>query len=613
MSWSKRMLRVNLTDGTVTEEATNMEWAAKYLGQRGLAVKYLSEEVDPKVDALSPGNKLIIATGPLTGTNASTAGRWSVICKSPLTGCVATSNSGGFFGGELKNAGWDMIIFEGKSPTPVMLSINNDDVKLLPADQYWGKTVWETEPAIKEQLGDPNIKVASIGPAGENGVLYAAVVNDLDRAAGRSGVGAVMGSKNLKAIAVRGTKGVRVKDPMAFMKATNETKKILADNEITGQGLPAYGTNMLMAVINETGALPSHNHREVQFSDASKIGAEAMGEETPDGHKNLVRNGACFACTIQCQRVSKINPTHWSVKDKPQYQKESGGLEYENAWSLGADTGVGDLDAITFANFLCNEYGMDPISHGVTVAAAMELFETGAITEAEVGFSLKFGDAEAMVKLTEMTGKGEGFGKDVGMGSKRLCEKYGKPEFSMTVKGQEFAAYDPRGIQGMGLAYATSNRGACHLKAYTVASEVFGIPEKSDPLVTEGKAALVKTFQDATAVVDSSGLCQFVTFALGMPEIQIQIQSACEGDFSVDTLMEIGERIWNLERKFNMDAGIDGSQDTLPDRLLKDAAKTGPAKGEVAMLDQMLPEYFELRGWSTDGVPTSETLSRLGV
>ncbi|HKI98034.1 MAG TPA: aldehyde ferredoxin oxidoreductase family protein [bacterium] len=613
MSWAKRLLRVNLTTGTLKEEPTNMDWAAKYLGQRGLGTKYLVNEVAPGVDAFAPENKLIVATGPLTGTNASTGGRWSVITKSPLTGCVACSNSGGFFGGELKNAGWDMIIFEGKSPKPVMLYINNDEAKLLPADEYWGKSVWITEPGIKQQLGDPNIKVASIGEAGENGVLYAAIVNDLDRAAGRSGVGAVMGSKNLKAMAVRGTKGVKVRDPMSFMKATTAGKKILAENAVTGQGLPTYGTNVLMNVINETGALPTHNHRDVQFDGAKHISGEAMHEVGPDGHKNLVRNGACFACTIQCQRVAKVNPKHWTVKDKPEYQKESGGVEYENAWSLGADTGVDDLDAITFVNFLCNEHGMDPISHGATVAAAMELFETGAITEQQVGFPLRFGDAEALVKITELTGKGVGFGKDIGLGSKRLCEKYGKPELSMTVKGQEFPAYDPRGIQGMGLAYATSNRGACHLRGYTVSSEIFGIPEKSDPLATDGKAGLVKAFQDVTAVVDSAGLCVFTTFAWGLPEIQSQIEAACEGDFSLERLQEIGERIWNMERRFNLDAGVKGDQDTLPQRLLKEAAKTGPAKGRVADLDKMLPQYYELRGWSRDGVPTDETMSRLGV
>lgn len=613
MSWAKRILRVNLTDGSCAEEPTNMEWAHQYLGQRGLASKYLVEEIDPKVDALSPGNKLIIATGPLTGTTASTGGRWSVITKSPLTGGIACSNSGGFFGGELKMAGWDMIIFEGKSPNPVYLNISDDKFELLPADEFWGQTTWKTEPGIKEKHGDSDIKVCSIGRAGENGVLFASVVNDLDRAAGRSGVGAVMGSKNLKAVAVRGTKGVQVADPRAFMKAANDGKKVLADNEVTGKGLPTYGTNVLMNVINETGALPTRNFRDVQFEGANSIGGEAMHEPEADGHVNLVRNAACFACTIACQRVSKVNKTHFTVKDRPEYQGEGGGLEYENAWSLGADTGVDDLNAITFANFLCNEHGMDPISFGATVAAAMELFEEGAISEKEVGYSLKFGDAEALVKITEETGKGEGFGKEIAMGSKRLCEKYGRPEFSMTVKGQEFPAYDARGIQGMGLAYATSNRGACHLRGYVVSAEVLGIPVKTDPLSPEGKADLVKAFQDVTSVVDSVGLCLFTTFAWGMPEIQAQIQSACEGDFSEENLMVIGERIWNLERQFNLAAGWSAKDDTLPKRLLTEAAKSGPAEGKVNELDKMLPEYYEVRGWTKEGVPTGETMGRLGL
>lgn len=613
MSWAKRILRVNLTDGSCAEEPLNMEWAVQFLGQRGLGSKYLTEEIDPKVDALSPDNKLIIATGPLTGTTASTGGRWSVITKSPLTGGIACSNSGGFFGAELKMAGWDMIIFEGKSPKPVYLNINNDNFELLPADEYWGQSVWKTEPAIKQKHGDNDIKVCSIGRAGENGVLFASIVNDMDRAAGRSGVGAVMGSKNLKAVSVRGTKGVQVADPRAFMKAANDGKKVLAENEVTGKGLPTYGTQVLMNVINETGALPTRNFRDVQFEGANKIGGEAMNEPDADGHTNLVRNAACFACTIGCQRVSKINKSHFTVKDRPEYHGESGGLEYETAWSLGADTGIDDLNALTFANFLCNEHGMDPISFGSTLAAAMEMFEDGTISEKEVGYSLKFGDAEAMVKITEQTGKGEGFGKEIAMGSKRLCEKYGRPELSMTVKGQEFPAYDARGIQGMGLAYATSNRGACHLRGYVVSAEVLGIPVKTDPLATEGKAELVKAFQDVTAVVDSAGLCLFTTFAWGMPEIQAQIQAACEGEFSPDNLMVIGERIWNLERRFNLAAGWTSADDTLPKRLLTEAAKTGPAEGKVAELDKMLPEYYEMRGWGKDGVPTSATMDRLGL
>jgi len=614
MAWTKKVLRVNLTDGKIAAEPLNMQWAKQFLGQRGLATKYFVSEVDPKVDALSPGNKLIFATGPLTGTAASTSARYSVITKGPLTGAIACSNSGGYFGAELKMAGWDMIIFEGKSKSPVILVVENEKARLVPAGDLWGKTVWETERAVKERCQSPEMKVSGIGPAGEQGVLFAAIVNDLHRAAGRSGVGAVMGSKNLKAIGVRGTAGIaNVHNPAAFMQAVAAAKKVLKDNAVTGAGLPTYGTNVLMNVINETGALPTRNFREVQFEDAGKISGEAMRAKRPDGTANLVANQACFGCTIACGRVSKIGAGHFTVKDKPKYQKASGGLEYENAWSLGADTGVGDLDAITFANYLCNEYGMDPITLGSTVAAAMELFEAGVLTEKEVGFALKFGSAEALVRAVEITGKGEGFGKTLGLGSKRLCEKYKRPELSMTVKGQEFPAYDPRGIQGMGLAYATSNRGACHLRGYTVASEVLGIPVKTDPLVTEGKAGLVKAFQDATAVVDSSGLCLFTTFAWTMNDIQPQVAAACGEEFTVDNLMTLGERVWNLERQFNLAAGLTSKDDTLPQRLLKEGAKTGPAKGKANALDKMLPQYYELRGWGADGVPTRQTLQKLGL
>jgi aldehyde:ferredoxin oxidoreductase len=616
MAWTKNVLRVNLTAGTCTSEPLNMEWALLYLGQRGLATKYLMEEIDAKVDALSPENKLIMATGPLTGTMASTGGRYSVITKSPLTGAIACSNSGGFIGNEMKCAGWDMIIFEGKSPKPVYLYVENENAEICPADDLWGKSVWQADEMLHSIYQDPLLRIAAIGRSAEQGCLYAGVVNDLHRAAGRSGVGTVMASKNLKAVAVRGTRGVgNIRDPKAFIKATNEGKKVLADNAVTGEGLPSMGTQVMMNVINEVGAMPTRNMREVQFEGANKIGAEAMLEpRESDGKPNLTTNAACHACTIACGRISTIDPQHYTVVNRPQYMGNSGGLEYEAAWALGSDAGVDDLDALTYANFLCNEDGYDPISFGATVAAAMELFEMGAITTEQTGgMELRFGSAEALTWAAECVATGEGFGKDLGLGSKRLCEKYGHPELSMTVKGQEFPAYDPRGVQGMGLGYATSNRGACHLRGYTISSEIFGVPVKTDPLSTEGKPELVKTFQDVTAAVDSSGLCTFTSFAWTLEDIAPQIDAACEGGWSAEKMIETGERIWNLERQFNLDAGLTAADDTLPDRLLKDAAKTGPAKGKVCELGKMLPEYYAVRGWTADGVPTAETLQRLAL
>ncbi|MGQ9723887.1 MAG: aldehyde ferredoxin oxidoreductase family protein [Tepidimonas sp.] len=615
MSWAGKILRVNLTAGTCVAEPLNMTWARQYLGSRGLGSKYLVEEVDPKVDPLAPDNKIIWATGPLTGTMASTGGRYTVITKGPLTGAIACSNSGGYWGAELKMAGWDMIIFEGKSAKPVYLYINDDVAQLRDASHLWGKSVWETEDILKSTLQDPLLRISSIGRAGENQVLYAAVVNDLHRAAGRSGVGAVAGSKNLKAIAVRGTKGVgNLRDPRAFMRVTKEKKKILADNAVTGQGLPKFGTQVLMNVINEIGALPTRNHRDVQFEGAKDISAEAMlTPRASDGKTQLVTNQACFGCTIACGRISKIDETHFCVQNKPQYWGASGGLEYEAAWALGAANGVADLEALQYANMICNEHGMDPISFGATVSAVMELYEMGVLTREQIGVEAPFGSARALCELAEMTANGVGFGKEIGLGSKRLCAKYGHPELSMSVKGQEFPAYDSRGIQGMGLAYATSNRGACHLRGYTVASEVLGIPVKTDPLTAEGKPELVKAFQDATAAFDSAGVCIFTSFAWGLADLAPQVAAACGEEYTTEELERIGERIWNMEREFNNAAGFTSNDDNLPPRLLTEPANSGPAKGLVSKLPEMLPKYYAVRGWDAEGRPTAETKARLGL
>ncbi len=615
MAWAGKILRVNLTAGTVKSEPLNMAWARDYIGSRGLGSKYLVEEIDPKVDPLSPDNKIIWATGPLTGTMASTGGRYTVITKSPLTGAIACSNSGGYWGAELKMAGWDLIIFEGKSPQPVYLYINDDVAELRDAAHLWGKSVFETEEIIKKSHQDPLIRVSSIGKAGENQVLFAAVVNDLHRAAGRSGIGAVAGSKNLKAIAVRGTKGVgNIRDPKAFMQVTFEKKKILAENAVTGQGLPTYGTQVLMNVINEVGALPTRNHRDVQFEGAKDISAEAM--KTPrktDGKTHLVTNQACFGCTIACGRISKLDETHFTVENKPQYWGATGGLEYEAAWALGAANGVNDLECLQYVNILCNEQGIDPISFGATVAAVMELYEMGVLTKEQIGIEAPFGSAKALAFLAEETVNGRGFGKEIGQGSKRLCEKYGHPELAMHSKGQEFPAYDGRAIQGIGLAYATSNRGGCHLRGYTIASEVLGIPVKTDPTESEGKPELVKAFQDATAAFDSSGLCIFTSFAWSLPDIAPQLAAACDEGYTTEELAKIGERIWNMERDFNNRAGFTAKDDALPKRLLEEACKTGPSKGKVNELGKMLPKYYEVRGWNPDGTIKPETRARLGL
>lgn len=607
MGWQKRILTVDLSRGTVEPEPLNMTWADQYIGQRGLGSKYLYQNMDPAVDPLSPENVLIFATGPLTATNASTSARYSVITKGALTNTIACSNSGGRVGAELKNAGYDLLMIKGRAEQPVYIHIEDDRAEILPADQIWGTTVWQTEEWIHRRHQDPQIKIASIGRAGECGVRYACVMNDTDRAAGRTGVGAVMGSKNLKAVSVRGKVGTTVAEPMKFLELVRQTNEKLAGSR-GRKGLSHNGTQAMMESMNTFGGLPTRNFQDVQFVGADKVNADAMWERGEDGHRNMIQNAACFGCTIACQRVSHINPNHWTVRDRPEYQKAGGGLEYETAFAFGPMCGVDDIDALTFAGFLTNEHGMDPISFGGTLAAAMELYEMGVITKDESdGVELKFGSAEALCIMIEKTGKHEGFGQVLGLGAKRLAEKYGHPEVAMHVKGQEFAGYDSRALQGMGLGYATGNRGACHMK-----HDAFGADTKDQS--GNGKAKPVRNSQDNIAVVDSSGLCVFPMGAgWQFDDYRELLNAACGRDWSKDDLRQIGERIWNLERRFNERAGFTGADDTLPKRLLETPAPSGTAKGKVCELDKMLKEYYELRGWNPDGSIPDELLQKLQI
>ncbi len=606
MTWHNRVLTVDLTRRTSRVEPLNPQWRDDYLGSRGLATRYLMDRMDPAADAMSPENPLIFATGPLTGTMASTGGRYAVVTKGPLTNAIACSNSGGKFGAELKFAGYDLLILEGRSETPVYLFIQDDEVQILPAEDYWGTTVWHTEETLKTVHQDPQIKVASIGVAGEAGVKYACIVNDLHRAAGRSGVGAVMGAKHVKAIAVRGTRGVPVDDAKRFMQVVKHTHQLLEDSA-GRKDLTDYGTNSMIDTMNAFGGLPTRNFQEVSFEGTDKLNPSAMMEVKENGHQNLITNKACFGCTIGCGRIAHIDKNHWAIRDRPQYHHASGGLEYETAFAFGPVIGVDDIDALTFAGYLMNEHGMDPISFGVTLAAAMELFELGIITTKHTdGIALNFGNAEALTVMAEKTGLHQGFGKLLGLGAKRLCEHFGRPDLAMVVKGQEFAGYDSRAQQGMGLGYVTSNRGACHLKHDVFAEDM---ADQSG----QGKAAPCKHSQDKIAMVDSMGICLFTLAAWDVDELQQQVSVACGDDWTQERLMQTGERVWNLERLFNLQAGLGKADDTLPPRLLETPCPSGVAKGRVTELDVMLPEYYSLRGWNEDGQPSNETLSRLGL
>ncbi len=596
--WRGEVLRVNLTKGTIKKEPLNPKLARAYIGGRGLGTKILYDELDPRVDPLTPSNKLIMATGPLTGTSASTGGRYMVLTKSPLTGAIACSNSGGYIGSEIKFCGHDLIIFEGRAKTPVYLWLNNDKVELHPADTVWGKSTHETEDRLRAETHE-EAKVCSIGPAGERLALTACVMNDKHRAAGRSGVGAVMGSKNLKAVVAKGFQSVQVAHPKEFMAACLAVVKKLKESAVTGAGLPKYGTPVLVNVINAHGFLPTRNFQQGQFEGADKLSGETIADTI------LLKNKGCFACTIACARVSAVK--------EGRYTGAGEGPEYESGWALGIATGVSDLPAVAKANYLCNELGMDTIEAGVAVATAMELFERGYIPESEIGRALRFGDADALVWLIEEMGYRRGFGELVAQGGYRVAERYGHPELFMGVKKQAFPAYDGRGAQGMALGYATANRGACHLRGYTISVEVFGIPKKMDPFATQGKAEVSKLFQDVAAFVDSSGICLFTTFGIGVEDIYPMLEHATAAGYTLEECLKIGERIWNLERLFNLRAGLSGKDDTLPPRILHEGIPEGPAKGMVGKLHEMLPEYYKLRGWDAKGVPKKAKLRELAL
>jgi aldehyde:ferredoxin oxidoreductase len=609
--WIGRILRVNLSSGDILTEALDEQIARDYIGGRGLGIKYLYDEIDPMVDPLGPENKLIFATGPLTGTGALAAGRYMVITKAPLTGAIANSNAGGYFPAELKFAGYDMIIFEGKAESPVYLWIENDKAELRNADEIWGQDVNATTDWVVDQT-DPEAKVACIGPAGEKLVKFASIMNDKGRAAGRSGVGAVMGSKNLKAVAVRGTNGVTVADPEGFRDGVLAAQKEFKDPYMSDV-LGKYGTADVVEFSNEVGLLPTRNSQQGVFEGASKISGVALAEKY--NLRGARKTKACFSCPLACGRVTKVS--------NGEFKGEGEGPEYETMGALGAACGVDNLEAVLKANYICNEMGMDNISPGATIACAMEMSEKGFIPQTDLGMDLKFGDAQAMVELIKLTAVRKGFGNSIAEGSYRMAESYGHPEMSMTSKKQEFPSYEPRGGQGFALAYATSNRGGCHIRQEVHCLEFFGISLLNiietggalDRFSTEGKPEVVKKIQDFYCMIDSSGICNFIVIGSPDPDVFMTLVETTTGvNFGgLDGFLKTGERIFNLEKLFNLKAGLTVEDDTLPKRMLEEPMPEGPGKGHVVHLSEMLPEYYSIRGWSSKGVPGTDKLNELGI
>ncbi len=601
-----RILHINLEDKSLKEEKIDEKTVRKFIGGVGIGAMILLEKAPKGIDPLSPDNPFIVMTGPATGTPFPLSGRHHIIAKSPLTGAFGDANSGGNFGAMLRRTGYDGLVFYKASDEPVYLTImdeNNDgvaEVKFRDAKHLWGKGVWYTEEKIRHDLEvGSSGSIMSIGPAGENLSFISCVMNDENRAAGRTGLGAVMGSKRLKAVYVKPFLLPPIYDKEAFNKVCNEKRKKLAENDITGKALPTYGTEVVTNVMNSLGNYPTHNFQKGVFPTADKISGETLKDTY------LVGTKGCWGCTVRCARLVKI--------DEPPYQLDYEGAEYEGVWALGGDCGIDDMKAINKAYAIINDMGLDVISYGATVACAMELYEKGKIPHEKLhGMKLNFGNAQAIMDLAWMAGYRTGFGDDIALGSKRLAEKYGMPELAMQSKGLELPAYDPRGMQGMGLAYATSNRGGCHLRAYTPAYEAFGAPYKVDPYTTEGKAKLVIDQQNFFAsTVDSLVSCKFLTFALGPEDFVDLVRPLTGWDWTVEELMETGERIYNLERVFCAREGT-GTKDELPKRLTDEPQPEGAAKGYVVKLDEMLKEYYELRGWK-NGIPTKEKLIQLGL
>ena len=594
-----RVAWVDLTDKKVEYREIDEDVARKYVGGRGLGVKFVYDNGAGK-DPLSPENILALTTGPLTGTLAPMNSRIAAVTRSPLTGTVTDSHAGGYVGPALKWSGFDAIVLKGASDKPVYIVTKAGEVGFEDASQLWGKDTFTTADVLKQKHGK-NAKVYCIGPAGENLCREASIMHDAGRASGRGGTGAVMGSKKVKAVVMVGEeKALKPADQERFEKAKEQALKRITDSAVTSPGkggLSVYGTSVLVELVNEVGAFPSYNAKLVQFEHASHISGENLRgtilRETP----------TCFACPVHCKRFSEVYDG--------KYKHRSEGPEYETCWALGAMIGNSHIESVSYLNYLCNYYGFDTISLGVTLAMACEATEKGLLKD-----GLRFGDVDGFAEMIKKIALREGVGDLLAEGAARAAERLGDKDLAMTVKGQGIPAYDPRGLRGFIIAYATSNRGACHLRAYTPASEITGVPYKTDPLATDGKVDLVIMLQNLFAAADSLDLCKFSSFAYAAEDYAGLLAGMTGWDISPDEIMKIGERVWNLERYYNQLNGFDRKDDTLPKRFFAEPAPSGPAKGwkvDEELFNRLLDEYYEKRGWTKEGKVPEAKLKELGI
>ncbi len=605
--YANRVAHIDLSTGTIEYKPIPEEWARKYLGARGLGVRYILEN-GPDVAPESPDNLLIFMNGPLTGTAANMSGRMAIVTRSPLTGTVTDSHHGGWSAARLRWAGFDGLIFKGASDKPVYAYVHDGVVEIKDASEVWGKGVHDTVKYFQEKYGEKDLSVIAIGPAGENLVRFANWVNEHDRASGRGGTGCVGGYKKLKAIVIKAEKRFpKPADPERFKAAHKRAlARIMDENNITAPrkgGLSVFGTNVLMNIVNSIGALPAYNGKATYFEEAENVSGETVRETI------LIDDPTCHACPVACKKKVRL------PEGSPFAGLEMESVEYESAWAFGPMCGVGYLDAVVKLIDMSNDLGMDTIEGGNVLAMYMEATEKGKAPEGE---GLEWGDWKGQIALYEKIAYRQGVGDILAEGTERAAKALGVPEAAMTVKGQAIPAYDPRGLKGMGIAYATSNRGACHLRAYTPASELNIMPihireaTKSDPLAWQGKGQLVKIFQDVHAVSDSLNLCKFSAFAMDMDDYTDLWNGMTGLNYTSEEMLKTGERIYNLERYYNNLVGFREGSDYLPKRFLEEPSQHAASKGQVAELDKMLAEYYEARGW-VNGVVPEEKLKELEI
>src|SRR6056297_257519 len=612
--------RVDLGDEQVNYESVPDEDAKKYIGARGLGVKYVFDNgVD--VDPLGPDNLLAFMNGPLTGTQTTMSGRIAVVTKSPIEGQVTDSHHGGWSGARLKWSGFDGLLFEGQAEHPVYAVVEDGEVELRDASHMWGWGVHDTISEIEDEVEGSygkNLSAMAIGPAGENEVKYACVINEDDRASGRGGTGCVMGNKKLKAVVVKSsTRMPKPKDQETFQEGHRQAMQVIQESDVTAPnegGLSMYGTNVLMNITEEMEGLPVKNARYTSTHseatddpadpnvDAEKVSGESVRENI------LVDEPTCHSCPVACKKEVEVDVHHKG--EDMNIRMES--YEYESAWALGPNSMNDDRDKIAAMIDRCNDMGVDTIDMGNTMAMAMEATEEGRLDE-----GLDWGDSETMLDMIERVAHRDDELADLlAKGAGRAAAELGDPEMSLDVKGQTMAAYDPRSMKGMAIGYATSNRGACHLRGYTPAAEILGIPEKVDPHEPDGKGELCATFQDLHAISDSFDICKFNAFAEGIEEYVLQYNGMTGRDVSEEELIQAGQRIYTLERYYNNLVGFDGEDDTLPNRFIEGHEEAIPAQGgsegELAELAEMKEEYYEVRGW-VDGVVPDEKLEELGI